>query len=73
MRIMELIMLRACSMFGMGGIFLLISPKLRGQVFDALGSGVSAMDRNAPYSYIAGGILVFCVMVYSFNAGSKPR
>jgi hypothetical protein len=35
-----MVMLRAFSMFGLGGIFLAISPKLRGQVWDAIGGGV---------------------------------
>jgi hypothetical protein len=66
-------MLRIFSMFGLGIIFLWISPPLRQQFFGALGKGVSAMDFYAPYSYIAGGILVFATMVFSFHNGSQAR
>ena len=31
------------------------------------------MDRNAPYSYIAGGIVVIISMVVAFNRGSRAR
>ena len=52
-------MVRAFSMFGLGGLFLMISPEAAtGDVHTALGAGVETMDRYAPYSYIAGGILV---------------
>ena len=67
------IMVRSLSMFSLGGIFLLISPRLRQDAFGAIGSGVSAMDFYAPYSYIAGGILVFATMVFSFYRSSQAR
>ena len=66
-------MLRAFSMFSLGGIFLAISPKLRGQVWDTIGVGVTTMDFYAPYSYIAGGILVLITMVISFHRGAQAR
>jgi hypothetical protein len=66
-------MLRATSMFGLGGIFLWISPKLRDQALGAIGGGVSAMDFYAPYSYIAGGLLVFVALMVSFYRGAQAR
>jgi hypothetical protein len=66
-------MLRAASMFGLGGIFLWISPKLRDQAMGALGGGVTAMDLYAPYSYIAGGLLVFVALMVSFYRGAQAR
>ena len=66
-------MLRVASMFGLGGIFLMISPKLRDQAWGALGGGVSAMDFYAPCSYIAGGLLVFFVLIVSFYRGAQAR
>jgi len=66
-------MLRAVSMFGLGGIFFWISPHLRAQVYGALGGGVSAMDLYAPYSYIAGGLLVFFALMVSFYRGAQAR
>ena len=66
-------MLRAISIFGLGGLFFLISPKLRGEVWGAFGSGVNTMDLYAPYSYIAGGLLVFFVLIVSFYRGAQAR
>jgi hypothetical protein len=69
----RVIMLRAASMLGLGGVFLMISPKLRMDVWGAMGAGVSAMDSYSPYSYVAGGILVFFTMVFAFNKGAQAR
>ena len=66
-------MLRAASMFGLGGIFLWISPKLRGDVMGVIGAGAGAMDTYSPFSYIAGGILVLVTMVIAFNKGAQAR
>ena len=66
-------MLKPFSIFGLGIIFYMISPVLRGDVHTALAAGVNAMDRNAPYSYAAGGILVLISVVIAFNRGSRAR
>jgi hypothetical protein len=39
----------------------------------ALGGGVTAMDLYAPYSYIAGGLLVFVALMVSFYRGAQAR
>ena len=54
-------------------MFLIISPKLRGQCQEAIGSVVSSMEFYAPFSYVAGVLLVLATLVYSFNRGSRPR
>ena len=66
-------MLRAFGIFGLGIVFLTISPKLRGQVQGAIGVGVTAMDTYAPYSYAVGVIVVLVTMIVSFNRGSQAR
>jgi hypothetical protein len=66
-------MLKPVSIFGLGFLFYMISAKLRGDVHTALAAGVGAMDRNAPYSYVAGGILVIITMVIAFNRGARAR
>ena len=66
-------MLRAFSLSGLGVVFLIISPKLRGQCQEAIGSVVSSMEFYAPFSYVAGVLLVLATLVYSFNRGSRPR
>ena len=66
-------MLRAFSMFSLGAIFLAISPHLRQQVSGAIGSGVSAMDFYAPYSYVAGGLLLLFALMVSLYRGAQAR
>jgi hypothetical protein len=66
-------MLKPFSIFGLGFLFYIISPRLRGDVHTALAAGVMTMDRNAPYSYVAGGILVLVTMVIAFNRGAQAR
>ena len=66
-------MFRALGIFGLGILFLTISPKLRDQVQSAIGVGVMAMDAYAPYSYAAGVIAVLVTLVVSFNRGSQAR
>jgi hypothetical protein len=69
----EATMLRAFGIFGLGIVFLMISPKLRDQVQGAIGVGVTAMNTYAPYSYAAGVIAVLVTMIVSFNRGSQAR
>ena len=66
-------MIRALSLSGLGGLFLMISPKLRGQCQEAIGSAFTTVQLYAPFSYVAGVLLVFVTLVYSFNRGSRPR
>jgi hypothetical protein len=66
-------MVRAFAMFGLGGLFLLISPKLRESVQEAIGSVYLGMQVYAPFSYVAFGLLVLVVMLGSFYRGAQPR
>ena len=66
-------MTRALSLFGLSAVFLLISAPLREQVLGVIDKGVSAVVFYAPYSYVAGGLLVFASMVIAFNRGSRAR
>jgi len=65
-------MLRIFSWGSFGGLFLLISPKLRLQVLGCLDSGVQGMDANAPYSYIGAALLVIVVFLFSLSRGAQP-
>ena len=56
----------------MGGLFLVISPKLRSTVSSVMDSGVNGMTANAPYSYIGAGLLVVVLFVFSVNRGAQP-
>ena len=66
-------MARAFSMFGLGAVFLWISPKLRGGVQEAIGGVYMGVQTYAPYSYIAGILLVLIALVVSVNRGSQSQ
>jgi hypothetical protein len=58
-------------MLGLGGGFLMISPKLRLTVTDGLGSATHQMELYAPYSYIGGVVLVLLALLVSFYRGAQ--
>ena len=66
-------MARAISLFGLTALFLAASPPLRKDVLGVIGKGILVMQFYAPFSYIAGVILVFASMVFAFNRGSRAR
>jgi hypothetical protein len=66
-------MTRALSLFGLSLLFLVISAPLRNQLLGVIGKGVSVMEFYAPFSYVAGVILVLVSMVVAFNRGSRVR
>ena len=66
-------MLRALSICGLGGVFLVISPSLRESVQAAIGAVYMGVQSFAPYSYILGILLIIVALITSFNKGSQPR
>jgi hypothetical protein len=66
-------MVRVISLFGLTALFLLVSVPLRKDVMGVINKCVLAMQYYAPFSYIAGVILVLVSMVVSFNRGSRAR
>ena len=66
-------MVRAFGMFGLGGIFLLISPKFRMTVYGGLESGVNSLDANAPYSYAGIGVAVLIIAGIALYRGAQAR
>lgn len=72
-RIINPVMLRVFGCFGLGIIFLAISPHLRNDVTRAIGAGATAMSLYAPYSYVASGIAIFIIMMMAFKRGAAPR
>ena len=57
----------------MGGVFLLISPKLRGNLNQSLESATHQMELYAPYSYIGGVLVLIAVLMFSMYRGAQPR
>jgi hypothetical protein len=70
---MALAMLRAISLLGMGGLFFMISPKLRGSINGALESAAQQMEFYAPYSYILGAVLLIAILMFSMYRGAQPQ
>jgi hypothetical protein len=65
-------MLRTLSWGSFGGLFLMISPKLRLQVMGCLDSGVQRMDATAPWSYVGAALLVVLAFLVSLSRGTQP-
>ena len=66
-------MVRALALFGLGALFLLISPVLRGHVMAGLVGFVGLMVKFSPYSYVLGLLVVFLAFVISLDRGTRPR
>jgi hypothetical protein len=66
-------MVRALSLLGMAGLFLWISPVLRGHVVGGLSFLVDVLQKNSPYSYVIAVLAVFAVFTFSLNRGAQPR
>jgi hypothetical protein len=66
-------MTRAIGMMGMGGLFLLISPKLRDSLMGGLASGIIGMDKYSPYSYVGLVALTLVALMFYVSRASAPR
>jgi hypothetical protein len=66
-------MLRALSIFGLGGGFLIISPKLRFTVETSLDAGIDAMSVYAPWSYCGAVALALVMVAVTLFRGAQPR
>jgi hypothetical protein len=60
-------------MFGLAGLFLSISPKLRDTVQDCIGGMYMGMQMYAPYSYAGGVLAVIGAVIIAFNRSSAAR
>ena len=66
-------MLRFGSLTTMAALFLLISPKLRGELVGCFESGLDGMSAHAPYSYIGAGALVLVLCLFTLYRGAQPQ
>jgi len=64
---------RALGFIGLAAIFLAISPKIRQFVLDGIGAIDHQFEQYAPYSYVAGVVLVLLLLMMSFYRGAQPR
>lgn len=64
-------MARFISVLGLGGGFLMISPKLREGVGQVIGVVASSMNEYSPISYIGAAIGIFCLLTLSMHKAGK--
>jgi spore maturation protein SpmB len=60
-------MARLISIVGMGGGFLMISPKMRFSLSQALGVCADSMNEYSPYSYIGAALGIFALLTMSLH------
>ena len=65
--------MRVIGFFGLGVIFLVISPNIRQTLLGAIGAIDHAFEVYAPYSYVAGVLTVLLILIMSFHRGAQPR
>ncbi len=66
-------MLRALGMTGLAAIFLTVSPKFRGSVWESFAAFVGVLDQYSPFSYAAvAGALVLGFLMF-LRGSSAPR
>ena len=66
-------MLRAFSLLGMTGGFLIISPGLRETILTGFAQAAAGLDRYSPYSYIIVAIALLGGLMIAFARSSAPR
>lgn len=64
-------MARLISIVGMGGGFLMISPKLREWLGHAMDIGAKSMNDYSPFSYIAAAIGIFALLTLSMHKSGR--
>jgi hypothetical protein len=66
-------MLRAFSIFGLGGIFLVVSPELRGSVMDEIQALGVFLNNHSPLSYLCVGAAALGGAMFWVYRAAQPR
>jgi hypothetical protein len=66
-------MVRAFSLLGMTGGFLVISPGFRGTLLSGFVQAAAALDKYSPYSYVGVGLALLGGLAIAFSRASAPR
>jgi hypothetical protein len=61
------------GMFGLGIIFLLISPSLRGTLMGGIQGFGSFLDQNSPLSYVGLAVVILAALMIMVNRAAQPR
>jgi hypothetical protein len=60
-------------MFGLGILFLLISPNLRGTVTGIFDAFAGFVAQNSPFSYVGLAVLALAGMMFMVYRAAQPR
>ncbi len=66
-------MIRAISLMGMAGGFLLISPKFRYSIVDVYSQAVDQIQVHSPISYVLLGVGALAGLMLYMHKTSQPR
>jgi hypothetical protein len=66
-------MLRALGIFGLGILFILISPALRVSLVEDAQSVQQKIIANSPWSYVAIGVAIVLGLMFCLYRASQPR
>ena len=66
-------MLRACSLLGLAGGFLIISPALRETLLTGIAQAAAGLDKYSPYSYAGVALALLGGLMVVFWKGSAAR
>ena len=66
-------MLRAFGTFGLGIVFVAISPALRGSLMDDADQLQRTIVNNSPWSYIGIGLGILTLLMFGLHRSSQPR
>lgn len=66
-------MLRALGTFGLGILFVAISPALRVSIMNDAESVQGAIIRNGPWSYVGIGIGIVALLLFGLYRAAQPR
>ena len=66
-------MLRAMGTFGLGIVFVLISPALRGSIADTAEAIQRTITVNSPWSYVAIGLTAVGLMMFGLYRSAQPH
>jgi hypothetical protein len=67
------LMLRACSLVGLAGGFLIISPGLRGTLLQGFIQAAAGLEKYSPYSYAVVALALLGGLMAAFAKGAAPR
>jgi hypothetical protein len=66
-------MLRAMGIFGLGILFVVISPPLRASLMEQFAKLQTTMIDNAPLSFVEAGVVLLVALMFWIRRANRPR